>query len=52
MASKIDLEREFFKAAKDLDTYRSAKKVFLSRVNQISEKWIDNKFRLRILGLR
>jgi len=45
------LERKFFKAANDLDTYAAAKEAFLLRINQISEKWIDNKFRLRILGL-
>ena len=48
----IDLEREFFKAVKDLETCKAAKEEFLSRINQISETWINNKFRMGVLGLK
>lgn len=52
MPPKIDLEREFFKTAKDIDTYSKAKKQFMKKIKQISESWIDNKFRLGVLGLK
>lgn len=52
MPSIIDLEREFFRAAKDINTYLEARKNFLGRVKEISESWIDNKFRLGVLGLK
>lgn len=48
----IDLEREFFKAAKDLETYDEVKEQFLAKIKQISEQWINDKFRLGILGLK
>ncbi len=48
----VDLEREFFKAAKDIDTYSKARKQFMKRIKEISDKWIDDKFRLGILGLK
>lgn len=52
MPLKIDLEREFFKAAKNLETYDEVKEQFLIKIAQISEEWLDNKFRLGILGLK
>ena len=52
MPLTIDLEREFFKVAKDLVTRKKVKREFVSRIKEISEEWIDNKFRLDILGLK
>ncbi len=52
MPLKIDLEREFFRAAKDVGTYSKAKKQFMARIKQISEMWIDDKLRTGVLGLR
>ncbi len=52
MSLKIDLEREFFKVARDLSKEKQIKKQFLKRVNSLSEDWIENKFRLGILGLK
>jgi len=52
MTPKLDLEKEFFKTAKNIETYDEAKKQFLARIKQISEKWMDDKFRLGILGLK
>ncbi len=52
MTLKVDLEREFFKVAKNLETYEEVKKQFLERINEISDKWLDSKFRLGILGLK
>ncbi len=49
---KIDMEREFFKAAKNVETYSEAKKQFMARINEISEEWINKKSRLGILGLK
>lgn len=51
MPLTIDLEREFFKAAKEFGTYSTAKRQFMKQVKQISETWIDDKFRLGVLGL-
>lgn len=48
----IDLESEFFKAAKDLESYSKARKQFIKRIRQISKEWIDDKLRLGILGLK
>ncbi len=48
----INLEREFFKIAKYLDNYSNTKNQFISKINKISEEWIDNKFRLGVLGLK
>ncbi len=47
----IDMEREFFKAAKDIDTYSKAKKQFLAKIKGISDKWIDRKFSIGVMGL-
>ena len=52
MSPSIDLEREFFKAVKDIDTYSKARKQFMKKIKQISEEWIDDKFRLGVLGLK
>ena len=52
MSVIIDLEREFFKVARDIDKYKDAKEQLLKRVTAISEEWLDNKFRLGILGLK
>ena len=52
MAATINLEREFFRIAKDLDNYTDIKDNFLSRITQISKEWIDEKFRLGICGLK
>ena len=52
MALKVDLEREFFKVAKNLETYDDIKQQFLARINELSEDWIDNKFRLGVLELK
>ena len=52
MSKKIDLEREFFKAVRDIATRKKAKEAFILRISQISEEWIDDKFRLGILGLK
>lgn len=51
MPQTIDLEREFFRIAKDLDSCNDVRGNFLNRIKQISEQWIDNKFRLGVLGL-
>lgn len=52
MAKKIDLERTFFKVAKDLETYEEVKEEFIKHINEFSEKWLDDKFRLGVLGLK
>ena len=52
MPSLINLEREFFRIAKDLESKREVKKQFLNQINNMSEEWINNKFRLRINGLK
>jgi len=52
MSLNIDLEREFFKAAKDLEKKVEVRQEFLVRVNKISEDWIDNKLRWDIAGLK
>ena len=52
MPPTIDLEHEFFKAAKNLATHAEAKQQFLARIRQISEEWIEDKFRLGISGLK
>jgi hypothetical protein len=52
MPPTIDLEREFFKAVKDIDTYSKAKKQFMAKIKEISESWIDRKFCLGVLGLK
>ncbi len=52
MPPKIDLEREFFNTAKDLLTKKQVKEHFMKKVNQMSEEWIDNKFRMGFFGLK
>ena len=52
MPLTIDLEREFYKVAKDLLKREEVKKEFVSRIKKLSEDWIDNKFRLDIAGLK
>lgn len=52
MSTIIDLEREFFKIAKNLNKYKYAREQLLKRVVDISGKWLDNKFRLGVLGLK
>ncbi len=52
MPKKIDLEREFFKVAKNLETKEEAKQRFLQRIGELSQEWINDKFRLGILGLK
>ena len=51
MPPKLDLEREFFRVARDADSCTNAKKRFMERIMQISGKWVDDKLRLGILGL-
>jgi hypothetical protein len=52
MSSLINLEREFFKVAKDLESKSEVKRQFLNQINNLSEDWINNKFRFRINGLK
>lgn len=52
MPPKIDLEREFFRTAKNLETYAEARKQFLAKIKEISEDWIDRKFSLGVMGLK
>lgn len=52
MPPKIDLEREFFKSAQGLETYDEVRDAFLVNITKKSEQWINNKFRLDILGLK
>lgn len=52
MPPTIDLEREFFRTAKNLETSAEAKQQFLAKIKEISEDWIDRKFRLGMLGLK
>lgn len=52
MSSIINLEREFFKLAKDMESKKEVKKQFLNQINNMSEEWINNKFRFRINGLK
>ena len=52
MSSLINLEREFFRIAKDLETKEEVRKQFLEKINNMSEEWINNKFRFRINGLK
>jgi hypothetical protein len=52
MPKKIDLEREFFRVAKNLETKEETKQQFLQRISELSNDWIDDKFRLGILGLK
>ena len=51
MSRIIDFEREFFKVAKGLETKSVVKKVFVARIRQMSEDWIEDKLRRNILGL-
>lgn len=48
----IDLEREFFRIAKDLESKEQIKKEFLNKINEMSQDWINNKFRFKINGLK
>lgn len=48
----INLEKEFFRITKDLESKREAKQEFLKRINNLSEDWINNKFRFKIGGLQ
>lgn len=52
MSSLINLEREFFRIAKDIESKKEVKKQFLNQINNLSEEWINNKFRFRISGLK
>ncbi len=52
MSSLINLEREFFLIAKDIESKKEVKKQFLNQINNMSEDWINNKFRFRINGLK
>lgn len=52
MSSLINLEREFFRIAKDLETKEEVRKQFLNKINEMSEEWINNKFRFKIYGLK
>ncbi len=52
MAKTLDLERHFFKVAKNLETRKEVKETFIKEVTEASEKWIDNKLRFRIMGLK
>ena len=52
MSSLINLEREFFRIAKDIESKKEVKKEFLNKINNMSEEWITNKFRFKIYGLK
>ena len=52
MSLNIDLECEFFKAAKELEKKSEVKQEFMVRIHKISDKWIDNKLRWDIAGLK
>ena len=52
MSSLINLEREFFKVARDLETKEEVKREFLNKINNMSEEWINDKFRFKIYGLK
>ncbi len=52
MPPKIDLEREFFRTAKNLETYKEVRKRFLAKIRELSEGWIDRKFSLGVMGLK
>ncbi|MBU2561634.1 MAG: hypothetical protein KKD17_05005 [Nanoarchaeota archaeon] len=52
MSLKIDLEREFFKAARDLEKKSEVKREFMTRTQKLSEDWIDNKLRWDIACLK
>lgn len=52
MSSLINLEREFFYIAKNLETKQQVKQEFLKKINTLSEDWINNKFRFKIYGLK
>ena len=51
MPKMIDLEREFFKVAKDLATKGETRVHFMIKINKLAEEWIDDKLRLGIAGL-
>lgn len=52
MGLKLDLEREFYQAAKNLETKSEVREEFVKRVQGLAEDWIDNKLRFVILGLK
>ena len=52
MPPKIDLEREFFKAAKDVETYKEVKVKLSKRMIEILEDFMEYKQRQDILGLQ
>jgi hypothetical protein len=51
MSRIIDFEKEFFKVARNLDTKVEVRQEFLSRIEELSVDWIDDKLRRDILGL-
>ncbi len=51
MCKTIDLEKEFYKVAKELETKTAVRDEFLRTVTSKSEDWIDQKFRWEIMGL-
>jgi len=52
MSRIIDFEREFFKVAKNFETKAEAKQAFLTKMNALSEEWINDKLRWDIAGLK
>ena len=52
MTPRLDMEREFFKAVKDCESYDEAREQFMTRMKNISENWIDIKLMMNIKGLK
>jgi hypothetical protein len=52
MPKTIDLEREFFKVAKDVETYKEVKVKLSKRMREILEDFMEYKQRQDILGLQ
>ena len=51
MPPTLELEREFFKAAKDLKYYEDVRRKFLKKVKELAEDFIDYKIRCTVSGL-
>lgn len=51
MSCILNLEREFFKVAKDLEKKSEVKPLFMKKITEHSEEWIDDKLRLNFIGL-
>jgi hypothetical protein len=52
MSCIIDFEREFFNIAKNLESKSEVRSVFLARINELAEDWINDKLRWDIAGLK